>query len=33
MPLVLELVADKLQHPTLKFSLEEYWVNNNNNLY
>ena len=29
MPLVLELVADKLLHPTPK--LEEYWVNNNNN--
>ena len=24
------IIADKLQHPTPKFSLEEYWVNNNN---
>ena len=33
MPLDLELVANKLQHSTPKFSIEEYWVNNNNNIY
>ena len=31
MPLVLELIADKLQHSTPK--IQEYWVNNNNNMY
>ena len=30
MPLVLELITDKLQLPT---PMEEYWVNNNNNIY
>ena len=33
MLLVLELIADKLQHPAPKLSLEGYWVNNNNNIY
>ena len=33
MPLVLELlIAVKLQQPTPKLSLEEYWANNNNNI-
>ena len=30
MPLVLELIADKLQRITPNLSLEEYWFNNNN---
>ena len=29
----LELIADKLQHQTPKFSLKEYWVDINNNIY
>ena len=30
MPLVLELVTDKWQHPNPKLFLEEYWADNNN---
>ena len=33
MPRVLELMADKLQHSTPKFSLEDYWINHNKDIY